>query len=502
MQRVRKRPRASCDEAVVQRDLTSLLPIDVLTVIFQRLPLPARLIVGGQVCRRWRIAVMRSITKLSLNRFGPSTAVITATFPCVSKMRISLDSCYLQEPLPTTLQELLISFSDEKAMERKEKMKISPHPPEKLTSLTLPPHAPLQLFLPWFKQLSSRLTRLSFCLPARVCNLLEDDFLMRSHLSSLTSLSLFFDSRHVEPLVNFLRRHSSQIVSLKLNGLAQHHGNCILPHVSFLFPVLRTLSLSFIQDVDVLALIRFSPQLKELRLYGGQPQLALALLRAPQLQAIITRMHCLVGSNALSALAACPKIEEVDKKVCQAALQDRRMVMSLLARLSLIRVDDLRLFSDAVATVCLSRLQQLSIGLVDLPKMPESLLDMPHLLHLSVHRGFPHQQSWVSLESAIIQVTFLVKSSPRLRSLELGLHLGKLTIHGVDMMIRFLHSMNTIGLEEVSLRYSGITSRRLMAVAQTFLWMRVPLSIGDEEAEVRNEMSGEGDAWEEERDFS
>lgn len=212
------------------------------------------------------------------------------------------------------------------------------------------------------------------------------------------------------------------------------------------------------------------------------------LLRIPRVQATLISVDVPNWDDELKPLLElCPHLRYVPL-----GLGDRRLTASVMLRLRLATcLNGLHGLLLAIGRRQMSQLHELTIAIYSSKtELPNELIDLPYLSKLRVECGSSVPR--IGLSEAVEQVRYLVRSAPRLRHIHLSASLRKLTVYGVDQMLKFLHDMAARGIEEVHLGDS-VESPRLKATAKSFTWMRVKLGRTERECEATEGVTG---AWE------
>lgn len=234
------------------------LPLDLLVAVMAVIPVPPRLSVVSYVCRRWRAAVLQSVTKLTVPANAPQS--IFELFPRLSDVRVS-----------ATLET---------------RLKLPP----RVTRLRMLPLEMLRGVQPTTIELSAPLRDLKLNYEANhiavpllaasvsgLCTLEIDwitlsttlDLMNSTHFPHLTSLGLFFrNDSGIHHLMPFLSAHASQLTSLRIEG---RHFNDDGGSRFAALPWTRLRSLAVMRlepplsGADLASLVQHSPALRALR---------------------------------------------------------------------------------------------------------------------------------------------------------------------------------------------------------------------------------------------
>lgn len=228
----------------------TLLPTDVLTIIFAYAPTRARLRALSPVCKRWRVAALRSVTSLTFYRHHVDTWDLRA------------------------LHRLLPS----------------------LTDLTIAEYCPSQYVITSLRCLALDEFVLIRLFDDEAAN--YGSTLLTATLPSLTSLSLTVSSALVvsaargspftgedNPIVDLLSAHSTQLATLAFHCHCQPIRQAVRTLLHF--PALTALAYTSSCGAD-LDIIHHAPLLHSLELTSGHE----VLTAPPAMLTSLTRLHC------------------------------------------------------------------------------------------------------------------------------------------------------------------------------------------------------------------
>lgn len=470
------------------------LPVELLALILEYLPLRPRLRVAARVSRRWHTAALRTVHTLDLRGRNKATA-IAASYPCITDLHIELGSRRITA-LPPTLRHLRIADDGAPGVPR------APAPlrvdrfPDALAALSLV-CTPLDPYLPLLRHTRTLLTKL--CLPA-IHDLTdaERDLFLNTHIPSLERLSLRVNR---EPAWLFALRHRAQLRSLRLVFTSTILGDLTFSE-RYTFDWLEKMSLAGASARMVLNMVDASPRLHRLNLEINRTEAH--VLQVPK---VVSVLHSLVVGAApglaplpFATLAMCPKLRHVDPF-------DPGLI-ALTTTLAVLRFASLTAFAAAVPPDgCLPHLTELyladSVDAPPQPPPPPQQLSLPRLSVLCYamrggRRGTTLPRTPV--EPMVAQLRYVMQCAPHLRTLRINANLTHLTRYGVDQFLAFLRDVALRGVEEVDLGGSALSSARLVAAAMAHEWMHVRMYRGTvkiaQHLGASEEEVGVGNAWE------
>lgn len=249
------------------------LPVDVLACIFALAPFSARLRTLSFVSKRWRLAVLRSVTDFTYARTTVDLPSILSVFSSLTSLNI------VRGPpspivLPRQLRRFTLRVSTSSESDEIGELIAKDVP--------LPPLTFLEMFctgrsltpLALLSATHETLHTLVLC-PGSL-DLHLEDFVATAHLPQLRELRLILTSgrlqmQRVLNLARFVGAHSTQLLALTISGECSRSERevFLFEHIAQLsFPALRTLHL-IIEDLDhaiLTNLLTHSTQLTNLRL--------------------------------------------------------------------------------------------------------------------------------------------------------------------------------------------------------------------------------------------
>lgn len=468
-----RRKRSHPDTTACSASSMALLPLDLLTLIFDLLPRPGRLSVCGLVCKWWRTAAVHHINSFSLEYPRDSRrplAALRAAYPHITQLSLRLVNAMEELAfLPSTLRRLEFSYSVEG------EPRLPPRLPDTIIDLSLPVRVALHPFVPWLHQLHASLTRLSLPL-AKTLSAEERDFFGDAHLSCLTQLELDIpgDTPHGDLLVGFLRRHSSRLTGLRLVGRLLTTTEAFPPPpVSLCFPGLRELHVTGFHPNTTRLLLEACPNLSRLSLLHRD---ASVVLQTPQALATLVSFPQQPITVGWHLLARCTRLERLDRFLLPLSFDmlTEPTIQEVLGRLVELHADIAH--ASTLPDMGFPCLRTLSIRFVPLLKtMPERPWRLPCLTHLTVVMpDFMLSARIDAIAPLLTHVRYLVECAPQLRHLDVDVRMDILSAAGVDDVIFLLSELEARGVEEVILH--KVASPRLKAAARAYTWMRVTLT--------------------------
>lgn len=466
----------------------STLPIDILIEIFSFNNLHGRFRAISLVCKRWRIAALRSITSLYCNTPGPSPNLVLPLLPSLTEFDCSYSSFTSSSTttpttiLPHHLTKLsCFSFESDNSIS-------PPFPP--LRSLSVSKFSG-PLFISLLREIKTSLTSLSlstYKMPKSVESFLSTN----AFFPSLLSLQLDLNKAYNMPdnsksIINFIKRHSSQILSLKLSG--NNESWIDLSSISFSCLCSLDISVYHLNHNHISKLLRNLPNLIDLKISHSD-----VVYNIPK--------------HLLSSLV------ELEPLSLQSSQQQN--FLDELPRLSSIIAPSIRHFKDFISSKMYTRITTLLLHSHKIWEKKDydvniiSMFTNIRVLHLDqsiadpvpatlANVSFPYlktlyiQWGW---EDAFHTMLFFIRSSPRLKKIDVFLSaMEKSTKDDQFRTLRqFLREAELSGLEEILINYRSVVHIDTEEFENEYKWLKVSLIIADDpEGEYSEEEEEKGE---------